>query len=97
MRRIVKLFNILSDGTFLLALFRGLAAGTEHLSVLRKIKCDFVVDIGANRGQFALVVRKIFPNACIHSFEPLDEPASIFETIFGAGVSPAWGLLFFAR
>ncbi len=43
---------------------------------------DFIVDVGANRGQFALISRKTFPQAKIHSFEPLEEPAQIFKKIF---------------
>ena len=80
--KIIKLINIIKCSAFLKALFRGVAAGTEHLSVLKNIDCDFVVDVGANRGQFALVARKLFPDAFIHSFEPLDEPAKIFEALF---------------
>jgi len=41
-----------------------------------------VVDIGANRGQFALVARHCFPEAKIVSFEPLAEPAKRFQSIF---------------
>jgi FkbM family methyltransferase len=41
-----------------------------------------VVDIGANRGQFALVARRCFPDARIDSFEPLKEPADRFEAVF---------------
>jgi FkbM family methyltransferase len=41
-----------------------------------------VVDIGANRGQFALVARYCFPEARIISFEPLTEPARLFQEIF---------------
>jgi FkbM family methyltransferase len=41
-----------------------------------------VVDIGANRGQFALLARHVFPNAKIVSFEPLAKPAAKFRAIF---------------
>lgn len=40
------------------------------------------MDIGANRGQFALIARHSLPNAIIHSVEPLEEPAAIFERVF---------------
>ena len=42
------------------------------------------MDIGANRGQFALISRKCFPNARIDSFEPLEEPAEIYKRIFAS-------------
>jgi 23S rRNA U2552 (ribose-2'-O)-methylase RlmE/FtsJ len=51
------------------------AAGAEHLPVLRQFTgCRMVVDIGANRGQFARVARQCFPAARIVSFEPLPAP-----------------------
>ncbi|MBS2030633.1 MAG: FkbM family methyltransferase [Deltaproteobacteria bacterium] len=36
-----------------------------------------VFDVGANRGQFALAARTVFPNAQIHSYEPI--PATFAE------------------
>ena len=80
--KIKKLLAILKSSVFRKALFKGAAAATEHFSVLKNLGCDFVADVGANRGQFALISRKLFPDACIHSFEPLDEPAKIFESVF---------------
>lgn len=61
------------------------AASVEHTRILSDLqKYDFlsIVDIGANRGQFALVARSYFPRAEIYSFEPLKEPAEIFRKMF---------------
>jgi len=58
------------------------AAAVEHTSVLTALDCRTVVDIGANRGQFALVARRCFPQAYITSFEPLPEPAAVFRRVF---------------
>ena len=80
--RLNKLYQIMLDPFLASALLKGAAAGTEHRSVLKKLKLDFIVDVGANRGQFALISRAIFPQATIHSFEPLEEPAKIFRDIF---------------
>lgn len=41
-----------------------------------------VVDIGANRGQFALAARYCFPEARIVSFEPLPGPAAVYRAVF---------------
>ena len=41
-----------------------------------------MVDIGANRGQFALVARLCFPQARIISFEPLAGPSVTFRKVF---------------
>lgn len=59
------------------------AAGVEHAVVLRQLDgCQTVVDIGANRGQFALVARHCFPAAAIVSFEPLPGPAAVYRALF---------------
>lgn len=80
--KIKKLVQITSDAFLFSALIKGAAAGTEHRLILQKFHFDLIVDVGANRGQFALISRKIFPRAKIHSFEPLEEPAQIFRRIF---------------
>jgi FkbM family methyltransferase len=58
------------------------AASTEHDNILAGLDVDTVVDIGANRGQFALCARRHFPRAQIFSFEPLVKPAAIWQKIF---------------
>jgi len=72
----------LHDPALIRALLKRAAAGTEHRRVLHGLDCRHVVDIGANRGQFALIARKCFPDARIDSFEPLAEPGSIYRSIF---------------
>lgn len=78
-----KLASILRKGSYCAALARHrVAAGVEHEPVLRQLACRSVVDIGANRGQFALVAAHCFPEAKIFSFEPLPEPARVFRSVF---------------
>lgn len=61
----------------------GVAAGAEHVGVLQSLNTiQTVVDIGANRGQFALAVRHCFSEAGIVSFEPLATPAAVYRAIF---------------
>jgi FkbM family methyltransferase len=43
---------------------------------------ETVVDIGSNRGQFALCARRLFPKAKIYAFEPLSKPARTFREVF---------------
>lgn len=87
-QKISKLFKIFQKYYYLKAFVEfGVAAGVEHAKVLNHLKSnDFqtVVDVGANRGQFALVARKHFPNAKIVSFEPLKEPAALFRRVFSS-------------
>jgi len=85
--RILKLYKIVRDPLFLRALLKGCAAGVEHSPVLDSLssqRFQTVVDIGANRGQFALVARRHYPDAKIVAFEPLKEPAGIFRRVFSS-------------
>lgn len=79
-----KLVGILSVPAWCRVLLcHRVAAGVEHTAVLRHLgEVRMVVDIGANRGQFALVARHYFPVAYIVSFEPIAGPAAIYRTVF---------------
>lgn len=80
--RLKKLCQIILDPYLISALLKGSAAGMEHSLVLKNLFFEYIVDVGANRGQFALISRKIYPRARVHSFEPLAEPIQIFKKIF---------------
>ena len=84
MKKCEKLLAIVSAGSpiWLKALYLGAAASVEHTAVLHRLDCRTVVDIGANRGQFALAARHNCPNANIISFEPLPGPAAVFRRVF---------------
>jgi len=85
LQRFNKLLGVLGDFNYCKTLiYYGVAAGVEHASLLNSLQDQIccVVDIGANRGQFGLVVRERFPEAKIISFEPLKEPAAIFRRVF---------------
>nr|WP_235568520.1 FkbM family methyltransferase [Mycobacterium sp. Root135] len=84
MQRLRKLLVILGSGhgPWIRALIRGTPAGVEHGSVLNSIDCRTVVDVGANRGQFALAARRRWPTATVISFEPLEGPAAKFRRVF---------------
>ncbi len=62
-------------------LLHGVLAGAEHRRVLAR-ELGTVVDIGANKGQFALAVRQWAPRARLIAFEPLAGPANIFRRVF---------------
>ncbi len=82
MQKFLKLLHIVKMGLLPDLLRYKVAAGTEHRTVLALLDCMHVVDIGANRGQFALIARKLFPQARIDSFEPLKEPGDRFQALF---------------
>lgn len=82
LNRLDKLGQVMLSGRLLLALLRHqVLAGAEHRNVLLR-EMRTVVDIGGNRGQFALAVRRWAPRAQIVSFEPLSGPAAIFRRVF---------------
>ncbi len=81
-----KLVRLLGHSCYWRALAMGVAAGVEHEAVLRNLSCNTVVDVGANRGQFALVAHRCFPAAHIVCFEPLSGPAQKLRQVF-AGTS----------
>jgi FkbM family methyltransferase len=64
---------------------RGLRAGVlpslQHQPLLRALRPDFVVDVGANRGQFSLDVVRACPGARIVAFEPIPGEASVYERV----------------
>lgn len=81
-QKLRKLFKILGCPFYTLALSRGVAAAVEHEKMLSSLSCSVIVDVGANRGQFALVARKVFPGSYIYSFEPLEGPAKKYKSVF---------------
>jgi len=80
---LIKLFRILRVPQYRRAFLRTrVAASIEHDAVLSGLGLRTVVDIGANRGQFALCIRRLYPAARIYSFEPLEKPARIWRETF---------------
>ena len=80
--RLDKLNQVIKSPRLARALFRHFVlAGAEHRHMLRH-NLATVVDVGANRGQFALAVRQWAPNARVISFEPLEGPARVFRGVF---------------
>jgi len=60
--------------------------GIEHAEALACIDVRSVIDVGANKGQFSLVVRSRFPDAEIHAFEPLETEFEIFKSVVSGPV-----------
>jgi FkbM family methyltransferase len=83
MTRLQKLARVLAYSPWLKALLaHRVAAGVEHLHSLSGLQCLTVVDVGANRGQFSLLARRLFPAARIIAFEPLTGPARVYRAVF---------------
>ncbi len=74
MSRLSKFLSCLTHPTLRASLFHRVAASVEHEETLHKLAPATVVDVGANRGQFATLARYLWPDADIHCMEPLQKP-----------------------
>lgn len=71
------------DALWLRGLRFGVGAAIEHAPILRNLSdIRTVVDVGANRGQFALAVKHYLPTADLICFEPLNKPSDTFRRVF---------------
>lgn len=71
-RKLAKAALLVRTPRFRRGLLAGAAAGIEHEELLRGLgTVRTVVDVGANKGQFALLALELFPDATVHAFEPL--------------------------
>lgn len=84
LRRASKLWHILESPAYRRALRHGVAAAVEHNTVPYSVDFATVVDVGANRGQFALVAARRFPNAALWCFEPLPSARAKLEAVLGS-------------
>ena len=78
-----KAFRLLGNSKWRKGLRHGVGAAIEHKDFLKKLNCKFIIDAGANCGQFALAARVLCHSAIIHSFEPLPKPADKFQLVLG--------------
>ncbi len=78
-----KLLWILRDPGYRRALRHGVAASVEHESIPLRPDFATVLDVGANRGQFAVFATRRFPEATIACFEPLAGPRARLQRVLG--------------
>jgi FkbM family methyltransferase len=80
-----KLLRACGNPEYRSALLRNrVVASVEHDRILANLGLKTIVDVGANRGQFALCARHLYPDAEIHCFEPLRGPAEVWRRTFRA-------------
>jgi len=84
--KIFKILNILiSFNTKVYYSFfkHGISPSFEHIKIFKNIdsKSTFI-DVGANRGQFSLLIHSLYPKNKIIAYEPLTSEFSILKNIF---------------
>jgi FkbM family methyltransferase len=62
---------------------RRVVPASEHVPAVRGLVIDRVLDVGANRGQFSLIARILYPQVEIEAFEPQSSEASVYKAILG--------------
>lgn len=84
LHRAKKLGRVLREPSYRSALSHGVAAATEHEAVAFARDYRTVIDVGANRGQFAVFALRRFPRAQLHCFEPLPDAHKKLTAVVGA-------------
>lgn len=69
-----KILNLCKSKIWLKGMLSGIYATIELKELIKGIKTpETIIDIGSNKGQFILLIEKIYPNKNIYSFEPIKE------------------------
>jgi FkbM family methyltransferase len=53
----------------------------EHIEAIKRLNPKTLIDVGANKGQFSIVARYLFPDLEIHAFEPLEPERKLLESV----------------
>jgi FkbM family methyltransferase len=85
-RKLAKLLRLSARREYRAALRHGVAAAVEHRAVAFEREPRAVLDVGANRGQFALFARRRFPDAALHCFEPVPAALDTLRRVVGDDV-----------
>ncbi|MEQ8511175.1 MAG: FkbM family methyltransferase [Algiphilus sp.] len=83
MNRFQKGLSALVRPVFWPALIRGVVPGIEHGAAFEHHVFSTVIDIGANKGQFAVFAQRRWPGARLICFEPLPGPRSRLYAVTG--------------
>jgi FkbM family methyltransferase len=81
MKRITRGLSALAVPSYWPTLVRGVVPGLEHSSAFSVREFATVLDVGANKGQFAAFARHRWPAARLICFEPLPDPRTKLQTV----------------
>lgn len=77
-----KAFALIAVREYRRAIRFGVAPSIEHARIPFQATYATIVDVGAARGQFALLARRFYPTARIICFEPLPEAQATLQQLF---------------
>lgn len=78
--RVLKALRLMREPVFAIGLIRdGIPAAIEHMDILSFVRPRHLVDVGANRGQFAMAALAVNKDMKIDCFEPFAASADILE------------------
>src|SRR5215213_1180187 len=80
-RRLRKLLRLLLVREYRHGLRLGVAAAIEHTADYIPCEPATILDVGANRGQYALFALHQYPSAELISFEPLPQAAKVLRRV----------------
>jgi FkbM family methyltransferase len=58
----------------------------EHIDAIERLSPKTLIDVGANKGQFSLLARYLFPEIEIHAFEPLESERVLYQSVLSEPV-----------
>ena len=74
LNQLIKLIKLFQNKKTRIGLFNNIAANLELEDFVKDLNFQTVLDIGSNKGQFILLIEKLFmENKNIYSFEPIKE------------------------
>jgi len=74
LNKLIKLLKLLKNKKTRVGLVNNIAANIELEDLVKNLEFNTVLDIGSNKGQFILLVEKLFKNdKFFYSFEPIKE------------------------
>jgi len=81
--RIKKIYFLLINFYFLKIFLKyKVVPSIEHLNALKGLNFNNVIDVGANNGQFSLLIDLLYPQQKIFLFEPNEDCVQTLESIF---------------
>jgi FkbM family methyltransferase len=84
MKRIQKALSALAVPDYWPSLALGVVPGYEHRAAFTGREFSTVLDVGANKGQFAMFARHRWPQARLVCFEPLPQPRRRLSILLGS-------------